>query len=1318
MAYDQENEKSIAMNECDVKQTDKSQLFFFDTRGRLRSYLDTSMCVDFSKIDNKAFLASCTRALEGKADSQLWRFKTDCEMGTMKAMSRVPKAKKEANNFFISTAQSVTATHNQNQCLEYDATDKLKMRACSGEDKQQFYFNKNLQLKTVDETDGEKCLDFESSTRTLSMSACIEKAPGQKFYHDCRSRLRLLGKNLCVAKSAEDPTVILTTCNNDDGQRWYYENKDSVAAATKALANAPKTYETAAPLQLPGMGPTQCLDYNVTNMQFEMKKCISQKESQLFYLSNDRLRCKYSGAKFCADYNAQDPLFNNLILHHCHSTDSQKIEFDGLMLKNSEGKCFTYAQSQKVVHMKACSIDDSEDQKWAFDMMKKEDTSKGGKGQRATCRSVSPPEENRKYSGAITAEIDSGLDSNSSWESANTDDLESLTMFLGKKMNVGGTIVQGHPDKDWWVNTYKVSLSKDGKIWSDVEGGMDGLKTADDRNRKVFSIFPSTEAAYVKITPQEWQGEGIAMRAGVLVCTGTAAQAQASNTSFSTGYAVSDMNRIGSQSPANDQKPPPAPPPEDSSTTTRSSPSTRTMSYPTDSAASVFPPSGSGVTPASQTAVQNTVAGQSGPAMTISGGQSQTSGSQSVWPDYPVSETNSAASQTNYADPLSPANSAGNQAKLPGSPLSSGCYVYAHSCPGQSVNKFPSWIRDYWGEDNAHAGTDKDKCLVTRLADFNTWCRCAGCTEVMFVPPPGQESTVIAPVAEGFTNTFGSPSPPSTGSDEVQHYTSYGTFAGDEDLGPPPEELPKTPGCYFYTPKCHLHHLSDLQHAWSRDFDGEEKEDAGRNSTACTVVRKEYYDNLCKIDSTAMAYVLGYDDHDDEEEEEHGSVADLPTPETPGCYVYAKHCPRQEKLAKLPFAWTRDFEGEESAYADVDKFACVETRRDYFVRLCGLTRQDVTMLYIPKHTNASNANSTNHTNASNALPSHWDPSKPLPGCYVHENHCPKQPHLQTLPKGWTKDLFGEEYLMAGEDREVCLHSRRQYFNEVCGVVNTAMMYVSSDPSASVEVSGGGAAEVATSIGSGQVAWNQSEHKDQPAPGCYVHASLCPAEPHIHNMPKGWSRDFVGEENHDAAVNRTSCLVGRRDYFNTLCGVHTIGMMFVPSDGGKVEAVGGAVSVTSTPIDPHEEFLHHTDLEHVIPHPQDLGTPPPSYPVVDPYHQVPPPPSPYHHDHAYYYSQTSHALQTVKDEVGALKDAISQRDDVIVDSLSGALRNLSRPSTEGFHEVHLGNNVTNASGANSSESVNGGFNHSLHALKKPKYEEVHTRGVHTRTKIQS
>lgn len=113
------------------------------------------------------------------------------------------------------------------------------------------------------------------------------------------------------------------------------------------------------------------------------------------------------------------------------------------------------------------------------------------------------------------------LDSTTSWRG---DQYVTANMWLqldsGEVQTITGVVTQGHRSNNYWVTSYKVSVSRDGYEWLWVECGrmFEGNK---DRNTKVTNLFDKpVEARYVRVYPAS-ANVAWAVRLGVVTCEKT-----------------------------------------------------------------------------------------------------------------------------------------------------------------------------------------------------------------------------------------------------------------------------------------------------------------------------------------------------------------------------------------------------------------------------------------------------------------------------------------------------------------------------------------------------------------------------------------------------------------------------------------------------------------------------------------------------------------------------------------------------------------------------------------------------------------------------
>ncbi|XP_051892361.1 discoidin, CUB and LCCL domain-containing protein 1 [Pristis pectinata] len=110
------------------------------------------------------------------------------------------------------------------------------------------------------------------------------------------------------------------------------------------------------------------------------------------------------------------------------------------------------------------------------------------------------------------------------WAASFPSDKEWLQIDLGERKNVTGIVTKGstHNGYNFYVKTYKISHSKDGKSWR-------FYKRKNSREDQIFegnannyqlvrnNFIPSFVARYVRITPQRWH-QRIALKAEVIGC--------------------------------------------------------------------------------------------------------------------------------------------------------------------------------------------------------------------------------------------------------------------------------------------------------------------------------------------------------------------------------------------------------------------------------------------------------------------------------------------------------------------------------------------------------------------------------------------------------------------------------------------------------------------------------------------------------------------------------------------------------------------------------------------------------------------------------
>ena len=109
------------------------------------------------------------------------------------------------------------------------------------------------------------------------------------------------------------------------------------------------------------------------------------------------------------------------------------------------------------------------------------------------------------------------INSASAWVAQKQNEDQWLQIDAGKKQDIVGVVTQGRASYGQWVKAFKVSVSDDGKEFTDVECGriFDGNT---NQNTKVRNYFTSPiKARYVRVHPVMWHSY-ISMRLGILTC--------------------------------------------------------------------------------------------------------------------------------------------------------------------------------------------------------------------------------------------------------------------------------------------------------------------------------------------------------------------------------------------------------------------------------------------------------------------------------------------------------------------------------------------------------------------------------------------------------------------------------------------------------------------------------------------------------------------------------------------------------------------------------------------------------------------------------
>jgi len=123
------------------------------------------------------------------------------------------------------------------------------------------------------------------------------------------------------------------------------------------------------------------------------------------------------------------------------------------------------------------------------------------------------------YSGQLGSYYENPqLMSLNAWWPRRADKNQWLQIDVGKVQSIAGVVTQGSSNHGYWVKTYKVSVSKDGKRFEFLQCGQIFDANTAYGNTKVKTMFDlPVEGRYVRIHPETWRGH-IAMRAGAIIC--------------------------------------------------------------------------------------------------------------------------------------------------------------------------------------------------------------------------------------------------------------------------------------------------------------------------------------------------------------------------------------------------------------------------------------------------------------------------------------------------------------------------------------------------------------------------------------------------------------------------------------------------------------------------------------------------------------------------------------------------------------------------------------------------------------------------------
>nr|XP_025952460.1 discoidin, CUB and LCCL domain-containing protein 1-like [Dromaius novaehollandiae] len=116
-----------------------------------------------------------------------------------------------------------------------------------------------------------------------------------------------------------------------------------------------------------------------------------------------------------------------------------------------------------------------------------------------------------------------------SWAAAPGSEAAWLEVDLGSRRNVTGIITKGSSERyDYYVTSYRVSSSRDGRNWRAYKGSGQEDKVfegnADSHGEVANAFIPPIVARYVRITPQRWH-QRIALKVALVGCPPARARA-------------------------------------------------------------------------------------------------------------------------------------------------------------------------------------------------------------------------------------------------------------------------------------------------------------------------------------------------------------------------------------------------------------------------------------------------------------------------------------------------------------------------------------------------------------------------------------------------------------------------------------------------------------------------------------------------------------------------------------------------------------------------------------------------------------------------
>ena len=123
------------------------------------------------------------------------------------------------------------------------------------------------------------------------------------------------------------------------------------------------------------------------------------------------------------------------------------------------------------------------------------------------------------YSGVMPSYYENPqLMAQNGWWPRVSDTKQWLQIDVGMLQSISGVVTQGSSNHGYWVKTYRVSVSKDGKRFEMVQCGQIFDANTNYGSTKVKNMFDlPVEGRYLRIHPETWQGF-ICMRAGAIIC--------------------------------------------------------------------------------------------------------------------------------------------------------------------------------------------------------------------------------------------------------------------------------------------------------------------------------------------------------------------------------------------------------------------------------------------------------------------------------------------------------------------------------------------------------------------------------------------------------------------------------------------------------------------------------------------------------------------------------------------------------------------------------------------------------------------------------